>query len=170
MPTKLPFNGRSGSDGNAALGLQIVSRMWPLVLGLACVLTMTGTQTAAAETLAIVANQRYPIDQLTLSQVQDIYLGRKQIERYLRIRPVDQSDPFIRAAFLNTVLHRSKETYINHWKQQMYREGGIPPMLRHSPDALIKELVKTDGAIGYLWLSKAKTRQELKILLEIPVR
>ena len=92
------------------------------------------------------------------------------MSQHLRIRPVDQSDPLIRAVFLNTVLHRSKETYIDHWKQQMFREGGIPPMLHHSPDALVKELVKTDGAIGYLWLSEAKTRQELKILLEIPVR
>ena len=124
----------------------------------------------AADSIVIVANQRYPASRLTREEVREIYLGRKVIEQYLRIRPIDQSDPVIRMAFLQTVLELSREAYIDHWNRLIFQQGGLPPLLKDSDDDVIKELLKTDGAIGYLWSHDAEGRPDLKILLMLPVR
>lgn len=140
---------------------------WSLVWGL----VVPTAQAAASDKIAIVANQLYPASSLTIEQVREIYLGRKTIEQFLRIRPIDQSDPIIRNTFLQRALDfSSKEAYIAYWNRLLFQKGGLPPLLKDSPDEVVKELIKTDGAIGYLWLENAQNRADLKILLVLPVR
>jgi len=138
------------------------------VAGLLC-LILAGAA-AAADSLVIVTNQRYPASRLTKEEAREIYLGRRTIEQFLPIRPIDQSDPAIRAAFLQTVLNLSREAYIDHWNRLMFQQGGLPPLLKESADDVVKELLKTDGSIGYLWSHDAEGQRELKVLLTLPVR
>jgi hypothetical protein len=145
--------------------LTVASLLW-------CVLVVTAGPLLAepAENIVIVANQLYPVSKLTMEQVQEIYLGRRTIEQFLRIRPIDQSDPTIRTAFLRSVLNLSKVAYIDHWNRLLFQQGGLPPLLKDSPEDVIKELLKTDGSIGYLWDQDWKMQSGLKVLLVIPVR
>ncbi|MBI3622259.1 MAG: hypothetical protein HY208_08755 [Nitrospirae bacterium] len=139
---------------------------------LGCLLAGASGPAPAApdDRIVIVANRFYPASSLTRSETREIYLGLRTIEQFLRIRPIDQSDPAIRAAFLQTVLNLSRETYIDHWNRLLFQQGGLPPLLKDSPDEVVQELLKTDGAIGYLWGRDAEGRNGLKILLVIPVR
>ena len=125
---------------------------------------------APAERIVIVTNQLYPVSTLTKEEVREIYLGRRTIEQFFRIRPIDQSDPAIRTAFLRTVMDLSKEGYIDHWNRLLFQQGGLPPLLKDSPDDVVKELLKTDGSIGYLWEEEVQQQHGLKVLLVIPVR
>jgi hypothetical protein len=124
----------------------------------------------AANNLVIVASQLYPTSRLTKEEVREIYLGHRMIEQFLRIRPIDQSDPAIRTAFLQSVLSLSKDAYIDHWNRLLFQQGGLPPLLKDSPDDVIKELLKTDGAIAYLWEHDAAGQNGLKVLLVIPLK
>lgn len=119
----------------------------------------------AADPIAIVANELYPATHLTLEQVRDIYLGRKTIEEYLRIRPVDQADPQLRKLFLEKVLNLSKEAYIDYWNRHLFQKGGLPPLLKNSSEEVVKELLNVDGSIGYLWHKESQNRSGLKVLL-----
>jgi len=138
------------------------------VAGLLC-LILAGAA-AAADSLVIVTNQRYPVSKLTREEVREIYLGRRIIEQFLRIRPIDQSEPAIRTAFLQTVLDMSREAYINHWNRLIFQQGGLPPLLKESPEEVVKELLETDGSVGYLWAHDAEEQSGLKVLLTLPVR
>lgn len=151
----------------AAAWVFLYGMTWNLVWGL----VVPTAQAAASDKIAIVANQHYPVPQLTIEQLREIYLGRKTIEQFLRIRPVDQSDPAIRNIFLQRGLDlASRDVYITHWNRLLFQKGGLPPLLKDSPDDVVTELLKTDGAIGYLWLEDAQNRAGLKILLVFPVR
>jgi hypothetical protein len=146
--------------------LTVASLLWCVLAGSPRpLIAETGEQQ-----IVIVANQLYPVSKLTEEQVREIYLGRRTIEQFLRIRPIDQSDPTIRTAFLHSVLNLSKEAYIDHWNRLLFQQGGLPPLLKDSPGDVIKELLKTDGSIGYLWNHDWKQQSDLKVLLVIPVR
>jgi hypothetical protein len=145
--------------------LTVASVLWYVLAGLPQPL-----MAEPAENIVIVANQLYPVSKLTKEQVQEIYLGRRTIEQFLRIRPIDQSDPAIRTAFLHSVMDLSKEAYIDHWNRLLFQQGGLPPLLKDSPDDVIKELLKTDGSIGYLWDQDWTQQSKLKVLLVVPVR
>jgi hypothetical protein len=125
---------------------------------------------APADSIVIVTSQLYPVATLTKTDVREIYLGHRMIEQFLRIRPIDQSDPAIRTAFLQSVLNVSKEAYIDHWNRLLFQQGGLPPLLKDSPNAVIKELLNTDGSIGYLWGQDAAGQNGLKVLLVIPLK
>lgn len=137
-----------------------------------CALAGSASPLVAAQpdNLVIVASQLYPASRLTRGDVQEIYLGHRMIEQFLRIRPIDQSDPAIRTTFLQSVLNLSKDAYIDHWNRLLFQQGGLPPLLKDSPNDVIKELLKTDGAIGYLWERDAAGQNGLKVLLVIPLK
>src|SRR5437660_1211162 len=48
--------------------------------------------TANAKELAIIADKTFPVDTITLSTLQEIYLGKKEIIGDVRLKPVDQRD------------------------------------------------------------------------------
>jgi len=144
-----------------ALLLAAVAAVW-------CV--AAAPEPAPRDTLVIVSNHVFPASKLTREEVRDIYLGRRMIEQYLRIRPIDQSDQAIRTAFLQAIVGLSKPAYIDHWNRLLFQQGGLPPLLKDSPDELVSELLKLDGSIGYLWEEDAEGRRDLKVLLVVPLK
>jgi hypothetical protein len=146
---------------------------WGVLWGVLCCLLAGAARPAIAapdDRIVIVANRSYPVSALTKAETREIYLGLRTIEHFLRIRPIDQSDPAIRTAFLQTVLNLSKDAYIDHWNRLLFQQGGLPPILKDTPDEVVQELLKTDGAIGYLWGRDAEGRSGIKILLVIPTK
>lgn len=127
--------------------------------------------TADAKELAVIAGKSFPVDTLTLDAIQQIYRGDKELIGNVRLKPVDQRDTQqIKFLFLDKVLNFSRDGYITYWNNRLFREGGIPPVLKQNAEEVILTVEDTVGAIGYVWLEEAKAAKErVKILLTVDV-
>lgn len=124
---------------------------------------------ADTKELVVIVGKSFPVDTLTLDNVKEIYRGEKQIIEGIRLKPIDQRDSQpIRLEFLNKVLHFSEDEYVKYWNNRLFREGGIPPILKNNSAEVIMAVEETVGAIGYVWLDETTAaKTDLKILLRI---
>jgi ABC-type phosphate transport system substrate-binding protein len=120
-----------------------------------------------AREIAVIVNADGPLTRLSQTELVEIFLGQKEMANGVRIRPIDQDESQeIREAFLSNVLHLSHRAYINHWNHRLFREGGIPPLLKNDSSEVIRTVREREGAVGYVWASEAKApgiRTVLKI-------
>ena len=120
--------------------------------------------------IAIVANEKFPEDQLTVGQVRNIYMGEIQILNSIRVYPIDQSyrQP-IRKAFLRQIIGMNRDNYMDYWNKRLYRKGGITPLLEENSQDMLEAIQAKEGAIGYIWADEAPIRKNIKILLLINI-
>ncbi len=124
---------------------------------------------AAARELAIIANKSFPAIVLTNKNVKEIYLGQREIIEGIRLKPVDQDyNQAIRKVFMQRIIMLPVDAYSTYWNNRIFQRGGIPPALRKSSEEVVKTVVETDGAIGYVWLEEAQTvATRVKVLFTI---
>lgn len=124
---------------------------------------------AAAKELAIIVNKSFPAIVLTNKDIKEIYLGQREIIEGIRLRPVDQDyNQAIRKAFMQRVINLPVDAYTTYWNNRIFQRGGIPPVLRKSSEEVVRLLVETDGAIGYVWMEEAQAAgTRVKILFTI---
>ncbi|MBI3994546.1 MAG: hypothetical protein HY349_01085 [Nitrospirae bacterium] len=131
------------------------------------------SQTSAVEekpekAIVIIAGTRFPKDRLTPRELKAIYLGEINIVENLWIHPVDQRDDQpIRKRFLEKVIQMTRDRYIDHWNQRLFRSGGFTPLLKSDGREVIETVREQDGALGYLWADEARNETGIKILLTL---
>lgn len=68
-----------------------------------------------------------------------------------QIHPVDQrEDAPVRAKFSKQILGRTVASVRSYWQQKIFSGRGVPPPELDSDEAVIKYVLKYQGAIGYV--------------------
>jgi hypothetical protein len=107
----------------------------------------------AGEELVVIGHSSLPkTDRLTL---QRLYTGRIVSIGMQTVTPFNLPAGFsTRDDFLQTVMEQNEEQYTGYWLVRRYVGKGSPPKEVGSVDELVKQVVATPGAVGYVPLSK----------------
>lgn len=164
------YSGLLHSKGSEHLMIGQKKRLKLLALTLLSLMFLfTQIGFVAAKELAIIANKSFPAIVLTNKDIKEIYLGQREIIEGIRLKPVDQDyNQVIRKAFMQRIIVLPVDAYSTYWSNRIFQRGGIPPILRKSSEEVVKTVVETDGAIGYVWLEEAQTvATRVKVLFTI---
>jgi|SRR5271165_3430485 len=114
-------------------------------------------QTSGSEPLAIVVNRSNALDDLTSSELRDIFLGaRSHWPNGRRITLVmrEPGDPE-RHAILRNVCGMTEEQFTTHFVRGLYRgDILVSPKILSSATGVRRFIFNVPGAIGYLRLSE----------------
>ncbi len=125
---------------------------------------------AIADDIVVIANENYPANRLTLQSVKSIYLGEKEYERSVKIKPINQKDAnLIKKEFIEKALSATVDVYRSYWLKKVFKEGAIPPPSKESSQEVIKTVIYEDGAVGYVWSEEAQRETGIKVLLIIKI-
>lgn len=121
-----------------------------LCLGL---LLLSGLVGAAGDDLVIIAHPGLSkSDRVTL---QRLYSGRIVSIGLQSVTPINlPSGSPMRDEFLQWVMEQNEEQYTGYWLVRRYVGKGAPPKELANVDEVVKYIVTTPGAVGYVPLSK----------------
>jgi hypothetical protein len=80
--------------------------------------------------------------------VRDIFLGEKQLERGVRLVPIDNGAA--QQEFLAKVLQTDAQKYYARWARKSFREGITAPASKGTDAEVIAFVKSTPGAVGYV--------------------
>lgn len=106
---------------------------------------------AGPEVLAVIVPQNYA-GRLPKAQELALVFKRKKLfwDDGSRIQPVNlPADHPWRREFSQRVLKSLPEAQAQHWNS-MYYHGVFPPHVVASPEAMLRFVAETDGAVGYI--------------------
>lgn len=116
--------------------------------------------------VVVIANKSVPVDTLNKTDLLDIYTG--DIKKWSDNQPVVvfdlKSNVEAKEAFYK-FLGKSFSRMKSIWLKKMLSGEGEPPALMSSEEELLKKVISTPGAIGYV--SHAKVSEEVKILVAV---
>lgn len=128
-----------------------LSRQWTVRLVIGWLLMPALEAWAAQPQIAIITAPEAP--QLTLDQnmVRNVYLKKIFVDgKGQRLTPVNlPSGSSLREAFSRALLHMDDAQLQDYWDQK-YFQGVSPPYVLGSPDAVVRFIATTPGAIGYV--------------------
>jgi len=109
----------------------------------------------ADDKLYIIANLDVPINKLSKSEINRIFLLKQTSwDNGLAIIPVNrEASSRVRMRFSNLVLGRSPRSLSSYWNQ-MHFKGYMPPIIQESDAAVIAFIQSVSGAIGYIHSNK----------------
>lgn len=102
--------------------------------------------------VAVVVSRDTPVDSMSTSQLQNIFLGRtSHLPGEVRAVPLDQADGNeVRDAFYRDLLGQSPAQVKAHWSKILFTGRGRPPR-QVAGDEEVKRLVAaTPGMVGYI--------------------
>ena len=105
--------------------------------------------TAHAGDIIMIGNSNVP--KMTATTVQKIYTGKFVSVSGVDITPVSfKSGTIIRSRFLRDFLKQDEDKYIAYWTVRRYIGKGTPPIELHTAGEIIRYVVSTPGAVGYI--------------------
>ncbi len=151
--------------GTALLPLA-ASVLWGL-----CSLGSLAAASAAPTDLVFIAAKDFPVDSLTLEEIQNIYLGKKRVVGGSIVVAVDQSEAeHIKLEFLQRVLHLSHAEYKAQLLKRHFQEGAATPKFEPNSVAVLREVAGTEGAVGYVYQSDLESNHGIKVLAVVPTK
>lgn len=113
-------------------------------------LLVASPEEAKSEPIYVFANPNVGDSVLTPSDIQNIYLGKKDKWRDNQgINFTALSDGECYEAFIRQFVERTPFQFQNYWKKQIFTGKGQPPRGFDSPDELVDYVSRTSGAIGF---------------------
>ncbi len=107
---------------------------------------------ANAEDLLVIVNEASPVSELTADEVSSIYLGETTFLGDTRVVPVGYVEgDDTRAMFLRSVLSVPEKSFKSHWMKELFRNGGTPPQEVENASAVVEEVQRNKGGIGYIY-------------------
>jgi len=126
---------------------------------------------AASTDLVFIAAKSFPADSLTLEDIQNIYLGKKRVVGGSIVVAIDQGEAeHIKLEFLKRVLHLSHAEYRAQLMKRHFQEGAVTPKFEPSSAAVLRDVVETEGAVGYVYQSEIESNQDIKVLAVVPTK
>lgn len=123
---------------------------------------------AKADDIAVIVNANDSVTTATIQDIRKIYLGEKQFNGSLKVKPIDQKEgSSIRKKFVEKVLSTTEENYKGYWIKKFFKEGMIPPVVKASSQEVIDAVLQENGNYGYIWKEEAKDKAGIKIILTI---
>ncbi len=105
---------------------------------------------SAQAELVVIAHLRNNINNLTIKQVQDIFLGRTRLFPNGKFAlPIDQSSP-LRAEFYQKLTSYPVEHINAYWARIMFTGQASPPQQLPNDEAVLQTVRDNEGAIGYI--------------------
>lgn len=146
-------------------------RPWARLLLIGALLMLARASLAAQSQMAIITAPDGP--QLTLDQttVRNVYLKKIFVDgQGRRLTPVNlPSGTPLREAFSRAVLHMDDVQLQDYWDQQ-YFQGVSPPYVLGSPDAVVRFVATTPGAIGYVALCQVDASVHVVLTITLSAR
>ncbi|OGV96351.1 MAG: hypothetical protein A3I04_01015 [Nitrospinae bacterium RIFCSPLOWO2_02_FULL_39_110] len=137
-----------------------------IIIGLLIILLSYTNTITAGDRIVIIANNSFPRDSLTPSQIKEIYLGKMEIIDNIRIQFLDQKDSSsIKKDFLEKFMDFSISDYKVYWIKKIFKKGRTPPIVKDSSEEVIKAIKEEKSYIGYVWEEEIKNIKDVKILL-----
>lgn len=152
------------------------NRSLRLAIGMSLVMAFTlvvfeGRAATAPTDLVFVASDQTPFQELTVEEIQNIYLGKKRMAGGHPVFAVDQSETTpIKLDFLNHVLHMTHSQYREQLLKRRLQEGAVIPRVVASSEETLKAVRETPGAIGYVHEFEVGTMLGLKVVATIPTK
>jgi len=126
---------------------------------------------AAPSDLVFIAAKSFPTDSLTLEDIQNIYLGKKRVVGGSIVIPIDQGEAeHIKLEFLKRVLRLSHAEYRAQLMKRHFQEGAATPKFEPNSAAVLRDVVETEGAVGYVYQSEIESNQDIKVLAVVPTK
>lgn len=116
-------------------------------------LLLLGQVGAAGDDVVVIGHSALPkTDKITL---QRLYTGRIVSIGQQTVMPVNlPAGSPLRDEFLQLVMDQNEEQYTGYWLVRRYVGKGSPPKELGSVDEVVKQVIATPGAVGYVPLSK----------------
>ena len=108
---------------------------------------------AADEAIVVIGYGTLP--KADLPTLQRLYTGRVTAINQQTAIPVNLpvGDP-LRQQFLNVIMGQSEEQYTGYWLVRRYVGKGAPPQELATVEEVVKYVISTPGAVGYVPVSK----------------
>lgn len=141
-----------------------------MVLCLAC-LSGFAVTSLADKTLAVVTQKSSPLQSLSLDALKQVYLRKSLLDsngnRWIPLNlPVDYE---LRQDFSLALFNKLPEDQEQYWNE-LYFQGINPPEVLASEEAVLRFIVITPGAIGYVHKQNADGRAKILAIISIPGR
>lgn len=135
-------------------------------LRIATIICLLTWATNSSGQIVVIAHKSVPMDTIKKSVLLDFYAC--DIKKWSDGQPIIVLDlkpqSGVKTAFYN-YLGKSSSRMKSVWLKKLLSGEGDPPEAMNSEEELSGKVAATAGAIGFV--SKAKVRQDVKILLEI---
>lgn len=100
---------------------------------------------AKADTVVVISN---PGTTIAAGDVNDIFLGEKQMAGATKLTPVDNSA--MQETFLAKLLGMDATKYKAAWAKKAFRDGLTAPAVKGGDADVVDFVKKTPGAVGYV--------------------
>jgi ABC-type phosphate transport system substrate-binding protein len=121
---------------------------------------------AKAQNVIIIANREFHAEQITSSDLRDIFTGvRSRLRDGSPVAPVTLKGGPAHEVFLRNNLSETPEEFRTTWRKAVFTGQGAMPKTFDSETALIQYVATTPGAIGYV--SRVSTQDAVKLLLVV---
>jgi len=115
--------------------------------------------------IVIIAHKDMPIQSLSQSDIQNIYLGNRQIVNDLRIIPLDHdSESPTRKEFYDDVVEMPKKQVISHWSRLIFTGKGQAPISLMGNNSILDFVRNNPNVIGYI--DEEYLTNDVKVLFE----
>lgn len=122
----------------------------------------------AEDGIAVITAPSRPAIAFNRANLQDIFLKRIQVDdngNPLLALNLPADDP-LREAFSLDVLGRRPGGMQRYWTEQ-YFHGVSPPFVVRSPEAMLRYVAETPGAVGYL--AQCQVDKRVQVVARLPV-
>jgi ABC-type phosphate transport system substrate-binding protein len=118
-----------------------------------------------AADVQVIANPDVTVAELTVTDLKDIFLGSKTAVGGTSVEPVLRTSGATHDAFLQAYIGKSDAALRNHFKTLVFTGKGTQPKAFASDAEVLKYVMNTKGAIGYVSAS-ADTGSAKKIQIK----
>ena len=116
--------------------------------------------------LVVVAHPKAGVEQLTRSQVINIFLGRfRQLPTGAAAQPIAlPEDAAARATFYRQLVGKEPAEIASYWSRLVFSGGTQPPRQANGPDEAISLVSRDPGSIAYI--DRSRVDHRLRIVYE----
>ncbi|MBU1170747.1 MAG: substrate-binding domain-containing protein [Proteobacteria bacterium] len=106
---------------------------------------------AVADDLIVIGNRSVPASELSPTDIQNIYLGKKKMwDNGVKVEVATLGGGELTDRFLKAYVKKNSSMYNKYWKKQVFTGGGKPPVTFEREKDLVEYVSKTKGAVGYV--------------------
>jgi ABC-type phosphate transport system substrate-binding protein len=116
---------------------------------LLALVALLGAPLNAAD-VQVIANPGLTVGELTANDLREIFLGRRTVLDGAAVEPVLRMSGPTHEAFLQAYVGKSDSALRNHFKSLIFTGKGRPPKAFATDADVIKYVLGTKGAIGYV--------------------
>lgn len=135
-----------------------IATIFALVVSVIWVTTVFGdSYTISDGSLLVIVNKDNPVSELTQSDLEKIFLGKRSfwkggriIKRCDLVEVDIEEDDTARAIFSVAYLHKDLMTLKSYWIKMIFSGRGQPPVSFSRPEDVINFVAKNPGGIGYI--------------------